>query len=103
MNSMQQYRRTDRLGDQIRVEVVDIIARKLKDPRVGFVTVMSVEVSADLRHAKVYVSILGDEKTQAESMKGVNSATGFVRGEIGRRLKIKFTPDRGFRQDNSLA
>ena len=102
MNSMQQYRRTDRLGDQIRVEVADIIARKLKDPRVGFVTVMSVEVSADLRHAKVYVSILGDEKTQAEAMKGLNSATGFVRGEIGRRIKIKFTPDIVFRQDHSL-
>lgn len=102
MNSMQQYRRTDRLGDQIRAEVADIIAKKLKDPRVGFVTVMSVDVSADLRHAKVYVSILGDEKTQTESMKGLNSATGFVRGEIGRRIKIKFTPDIVFRLDNSL-
>ena len=99
---MQQYRRTDRLGDQIRAEIADIIAKKLKDPRVGFVTVTSVDVSADLRHAKVYVSILGDEKTQTETMKGLNSASGFVRGEIGRRIKIKFTPDIVFRQDNSL-
>jgi len=99
---MQQYRRTDRLGDQIRAEIADIIAKKLKDPRVGFVTVTSVDVSADLRHAKVYVSILGDEKTQTETMKGLNSASGFVRGEIGRRIKIKFTPDIVFRLDSSL-
>ncbi len=99
---MQQYRRIDRLGDQIREEIADIIARKLKDPRVGFVTVTAVYVSEDLRHAKVFVSIYGDEKTQAETMKGLNSAAGFVRGEIGRRIKIKFTPDIVFKQDTSL-
>ncbi|MCC6544287.1 MAG: 30S ribosome-binding factor RbfA [Nitrospirae bacterium] len=99
---MQQYKRTDRIGDQIRAEIADIIARKLKDPRVGFVTVTSVDVSDDLRHAKVYISILGDEKTQVETMKGLNSASGYVRGEIGRRIKIKFTPDIVFRLDNSL-
>ena len=99
---MQQYRRIDRLGDQIREEIADIIARKLKDPRVGFVTVTAVYVSEDLRHAKVFVSIYGDEKTQAETMKGLNSAAGFVKGEIGRRIKIKFTPDIVFKQDTSL-
>lgn len=99
---MQQYRRIDRLGDQIREEIADIIARKLKDPRVGFVTVTAVYVSEDLRHAKVFVSIYGDETTQAETMKGLNSAAGFVKGEIGRRIKIKFTPDIVFKQDTSL-
>ncbi|MCC7202508.1 MAG: 30S ribosome-binding factor RbfA [Nitrospirae bacterium] len=99
---MHQYKRTDRLGDQIRAEVADIIARKIKDPRIGFVTVTSVDVSEDLRHAKVSVSVYGDEKTQAETMKGLNSAAGFVKGEIGRRIKIKFTPDIIFRLDSSL-
>ncbi len=99
---MHQYKRTDRLGDQIRAEIADIIARKLKDPRVGFVTVTSVDVSEDLRHAKVFVSVYGDEKTQAETMKGLNSASGFVKGELGRRIRIKFTPDIVFRLDDSL-
>ncbi len=99
---MHQYKRTDRLGDQIRAEIADIIARKIKDPRIGFVTVTSVDVSEDLRHAKVFVSVYGDEKTQTETMKGLNSAAGFVKGELGRRIKIKFTPDIIFSLDRSL-
>lgn len=99
---MHQYKRTDRIGDQIRGEIADIIVRRLKDPRVGFVTVTSVEVSEDLRHAKVFVSILGDEKTQSETMKGLKSAAGFIRGEIGRRIRIKFTPEIIFKLDKSI-
>lgn len=99
---MHQYRRTDRIGDQIRSEIADIIVRRLKDPRVGFVTVTSVEVSEDLRHAKVFVSILGDEKTQSETMNGLKSAAGFIRGEIGRRIRIKFNPEIIFKLDKSI-
>ena len=96
------YKRTDRIGDQIRSEIADIIARRLNDPRIGFVTVTAVEVSEDLRHAKVFVSVYGDEKAKDQTMKGLKSASGLIKGEIGHRLKIKFTPDISFRLDTSL-
>lgn len=96
------FKRIERIGDQIRCEISDIIAKRLNDPRIGFVTVTSVEVSEDLRHARVFVSIFGDEKTKAETMKGLKSAAGFIKGEVGHRLTIKFTPDLSFRLDESL-
>lgn len=96
------YKRIERIGDQIRGEVSDIIARRLNDPRIGFVTVTAVEVSEDLRHAKVFVSVYGDDKVKIQTMKGLKSASGFIRGEIGHRLKIKFTPEIIFKLDTSL-
>ncbi len=96
------YKRTDRIGDQIRGEIADIIARRLNDPRIGFVTVTAVEVSEDLRHAKVFVSVYGDEKVKIQTMKGLKSASGLIRGEVGHRLKIRFTPEIAFRLDTSI-
>ncbi|MBI5193100.1 MAG: 30S ribosome-binding factor RbfA [Nitrospirae bacterium] len=96
------FKRIERIGDQIRVEVSDIIARRLHDPRVGFVTVTAVEVSEDLRHAKVFVSVFGDDRTKEETMKGLKSAAGFIKGEVGHRITLKFTPDLHFRLDESL-
>ena len=96
------YKRVERIGDQIRVEISDIIARRLNDPRVGFVTVTAVEVSEDLRHAKVFVSVFGDDSTKEETMKGLKSAAGFIKGEVGHRITLKFTPDLHFRLDESL-
>lgn len=95
-------KRTERIGDQIRGEISDIIVRRLNDPRIGFVTITAVEVSEDLRHAKVFVSVYGDEKARVQTMKGLHSASGFVRGEIGHRLKIKFTPEIVFKLDTSM-
>lgn len=96
------YKRTERIGDQIKSEVSDIIARRLNDPRIGFVTVTAVEVSEDLRHAKVFVSVYGDEKVKDQTMKGLKSAAGFIRGEVGHRLSIKFTPEIVFNLDRSM-
>ncbi len=96
------FKRIDRIGDQIRVEISDIIARRLNDPRIGFVTVTSVEVSEDLRHAKVFVSVFGDDRTKAETMQGLKSASGFIKGEVGHRLTMKFTPKLMFLLDESL-
>lgn len=95
-------KRTERVGDQIRSEISDIIARRLNDPRIGFVTVTAVEVSEDLRHAKVFVSVYGDDKVKIQTMKGLKSASGFIRGEIGHRLRIKFTPEIVFKLDTSM-
>ena len=96
------YKRIDRIGDQIRVEISDIIARRLNDPRIGFVTITAVEVSEDLRHARVFVSVYGDEKVKIQTMKGLDSASGFIRGEVGHRLRIKFIPDITFKLDTSM-
>lgn len=95
-------KRTERVGDQIRSEISDIITRRLNDPRIGFVTVTAVEVSEDLRHAKVFVSVYGDDKAKIQTMKGLKSASGFIRGEIGHRLRIKFTPEIVFKLDTSM-
>lgn len=96
------HRRTERIGGQIRIEIADIIARRLNDPRIGFVTVTAVEVSEDLRHAKVFVSVYGDEEAKTQTMKGLESASGLIRGEIGHRLRIKFTPEIIFKLDTSM-
>lgn len=92
-------RRQERLADLIRGEVAEMIARDLKDPRIGFTTVTRVEVSADLRHARVLVSVLGNEEVQQASLEGLSSAAGYVRHEIGRRLRLRRTPELIFALD----
>ncbi len=83
-------------------EIADILMRKMKDPRVsrGFVTVTGVEVSDDLRNAKVFVSILGGDKE--ETLKGLTSASPFIRSELGRRMRMRFVPEIIFRYDESV-
>ena len=74
----------------------------LKDPRIGFVTVTDVEMTGDLRSAKIFVSIMGDEQQIKNSLDGLQSALGFIRREIGQRIKIRFTPEISFALDTSL-
>ena len=97
-----EFKRADRVAEEIRAELADIVLRKLKDPRVGFVTFTRVELTDDLRHAKVFFSLLGDEAAKKESLKGLRSATHFIRGEIGRRLKLRCTPEIAFIIDESM-
>lgn len=99
---MQNYKRSDRLGDLIRKEISDILLRQIKDPRVGFCTIVRVDVSDDLRYAKVHVSIMGSESQQKSTLKGLKSASGFIRREIGRRVKIRHTPEVVFMLDESV-
>jgi ribosome-binding factor A len=99
---MLHYSRADRLGDLMQREVSDILYRRTKDPRIGFCTIMRVDVSKDLRHAKVYVSIMGTEDQQKSTLAGLKSATGFIRREIGRRIALRHTPEIVFRLDKSV-
>jgi ribosome-binding factor A len=95
-------KRSERVGDLIKREIGEIIERRLKDPRIGFATVTAVEVSEDLRHARVFVSVFGDQRVHEETERGLSSAKFFVQGEIGRRLRLKYTPELSFQLDRSL-
>jgi ribosome-binding factor A len=91
--------RTDKvskLARQVLGEAID----SLKDPRVGFATITSVRVSADLRHAVVLVSVMGNKEEQANTMKGLESAKPYLRGELGRQVRMKYTPELHFHQDH---
>jgi ribosome-binding factor A len=81
-------------------EIADILMRKIKDPRIGFVTVTDVDVSDDLKNAKVFVSIYGDNKE--ETLKGLKSAAPFVRVELGRRMRLRVVPEILFRFDGTV-
>jgi ribosome-binding factor A len=95
-------RRTDRVAEEIREEVARIIARELKDPRVGFVTVTRVDVTPDLHVARVHVGVLGDEAQRQKSMGGLKRAGGYVRRALGQRLRLRFTPEVLFLYDEGL-
>jgi ribosome-binding factor A len=95
--------RTDQVGGQVRQEIMDIIQRDLKDPRIGFVSITAVRMSPDLRSARVRVSVLGDEEQQRQTLSGLNSAKGMIRHELGRRLEnLRFSPDLHFELDPSI-
>lgn len=94
--------RVEKIQELIKQETSEIIMRELKDPRIGFVTVTEVDVSSDLRNAKLYVSILGSDKQIEETWKGLNSSLGFIRREIAHRIRLKFIPDIKFLMDTSL-
>jgi ribosome-binding factor A len=89
-------RRADRLGHEIRVELAELISREVKDPRIGFTTVTHVELTADLHHARVFVSVLGSKEEQDSSIEGLSSAAGFLRHEIGHRLALRRVPELAF-------
>ncbi|KKI92611.1 ribosome-binding factor A [Bacillus sp. SA1-12] len=94
--------RANRVGEQMKKELGDIIGRKIKDPRIGFVTVTDVNVSGDLQIAKVYISVLGDEEQRQNTLKGLAKAKGFIRSEIGQRIRLRKTPEIQFEFDESI-
>lgn len=94
--------RAKRVAEAIRSEVADILAREMKDPRLGFATVTDVEVSGDLRHVKIFVSVMGDETQVSDTMAALESAQGFIRSEIGKRIRLRYTPEITFRHDTSI-
>lgn len=93
--------RQQKVGDLLRVEISDIVRMKMRDPRLGFLTVMGVEISRDLRHASVYVSVLGEEKDGSTALAILNRASGFVRSELGGRIGLRYTPELLFKIDRS--
>jgi ribosome-binding factor A len=94
-------KRIERLNDQIRMEIADILMTRVKDPRVGFVTVTAVETSPDLRNARIFVTIMAEGDALDKSLEGLRKAAAFIRSELGRRLHIRFIPELFFEVDHS--
>jgi len=97
-----QGKRLDRVNQLIKEEVSTLLQRELKDPRLGFVTVTEVETAKDLRVAKVFVSVLGDERQWTASLAALASARGFVRNWLRQHLDLRVTPEIDFRPDHSM-
>ena len=93
--------RIRRVNEAVREVLSEAITTELKDPRVGFVTVTAVDTSPDLRHANVFVSVLGDEKQRAESLAGLSSSHGYLQGRVALKLRLKHTPQLDFVYDPS--
>ncbi|MEK6684192.1 MAG: 30S ribosome-binding factor RbfA [Nitrospirota bacterium] len=96
---MAEYKRSSRVGDQIRMEIAETLMTRVKDPRIGFVTVTAVDVSDDLRNAKVFVSVLGSDV--GRTFEGLDAARSFIRSELGRRLNLRFVPELSFHEDRT--
>ncbi|HEY4554549.1 MAG TPA: 30S ribosome-binding factor RbfA [Bacillaceae bacterium] len=94
--------RANRVGEQMKKEMGEIITRKIKDPRIGFVTVTDVQVTGDLQQATVYISVLGDDEQKENTLKGLAKAKGFIRSEIGQRIRLRKTPEISFEFDESI-
>jgi ribosome-binding factor A len=94
--------RRERVAEQMRQELSDVIQREIRDPRKGWVTVTRVEMSPDLHYAKVFVSVYGDEEAQQVTMKVLTRAASFIRGVIGRRVRLRQTPELRFFLDDSI-
>jgi ribosome-binding factor A len=93
--------RMRRVDEAMREVLSDVLTHELKDPRVGFVTVTDVKTSPDLRHARVYVSVLGDPEAVEASLEGLRSAHGFLQGRVGSELRLKNTPALQFVHDDT--
>lgn len=94
--------RVEKVQEFIKQEVSKIILNELKDPRVGFVTVTRVEATGDLRHAKIYVSLMGSDEQKVKTWEGLNKSIGFLRSEIGKRIKMRFAPELTLALDETL-
>ena len=97
MNSQRQ----ERLNSQFKEELAELL-RKVKDPRIGFVSLTDVEVTPDLKQARVYVSVFGDEAARSATMAGLRSATGFLKSELARRVRLRQLPEIEWRYDDSI-
>jgi ribosome-binding factor A len=94
--------RTDRLDSQIQQELMDLLQREMKDPRVGFATITRVETARDLGHARVWVSVYGTDEDQARSLDALRDAAPWLRRRLGERLQIRHVPQLSVRRDESI-
>ena len=100
---MSEGKRSEKVADVIRKEISEMILLKtIKDPRIGFLTITRVLVSDDCRMARVYFSVMGDTDERDRSLEGLNSARGYIRKELGRRMSLRYTPDIIFQFDPSI-
>ena len=102
MPANKSFSRRDRVVEQIRREVADLVATELKDPRVGMISITDVEVTPDYAHAKIYFSSLAGSARVEEILAGLQKASGFLRRELGRRIRLHQTPQLHFVFDHSL-
>lgn len=96
------YKRSDKVAEAIHELVSGLLVKGLKDPRIGFVTITGVKVSDDIRHATIYYTVMGDEDARKSSLVGLKSAVGFIRKELGRELRLRFSPELVFKYDDSI-
>ncbi|MBD2870693.1 30S ribosome-binding factor RbfA [Paenibacillus arenilitoris] len=94
--------RVGRVGEQIKKELSQIIQTELKDPRIGFITVTGVEATSDLSQAKVFLSVLGSEEQKEATLKALANGTGYIRSELGKRMRLRHTPELIFKFDSSI-
>ncbi|CAN5123530.1 30S ribosome-binding factor RbfA [soil metagenome] len=99
---MPRFRRTDRLNEQFRQELSLLIREQVRDPRVGMATITAVQTSPELDHARVYLSVLGDDDARSEAVVGLQSAAAFLRGQLGKRLRLRRVPELHFELDRVL-
>jgi len=99
---MREFKRSQRVSDLIHHEVSNILLMEITDPRVEMVTVTGVKVSDDLGHAIIFYSVIGDDDRWSEVKKGLASSKGYIKRELGRRLKMKYIPDIKFYEDRTL-
>lgn len=95
-------RRTRQVGEFLKEELTDIIRREVKDPRIGFMSLTNVEMSPDLRSARVFVSVLGTDEERAATLAALRSASGFIRHHLKPRLRMRQIPELDFRDDRSM-
>jgi ribosome-binding factor A len=95
-------KRSERVADLVRKEISEMLVKSIKDPRIGFVTITQVRVTEDCRVARIYYSVVGGSAEREESLKGLNSAKGYIRRELGHRMKMKYTPELLFQFDRSI-
>jgi ribosome-binding factor A len=94
-------RRVERVGEAMRDVIAELLAREIKDPRIGMITLVGVDVSPDLRHARIHFGCLGDEEARRRSLAGLQSAAGFMRGQLARRLRLRYAPELTFVPDTT--
>jgi ribosome-binding factor A len=97
-----QHLRRDRVGDQVKREIAHLIQFELKDPGIGFVTITDVSMSLDLKHARVFYTVLGDEDCKNKTASALKRARGFIQRTVGKRLQLRYTPEISFDFDTSV-
>lgn len=102
ISNMLPYKRSEQLERSLIREINNIIYRKINDPRIKFVTITRIKVSSDLKYADIFVTIYNDESQQKKALKGLKNATKFIRGELGKDLKMRYVPNIKFKIDEDL-
>ena len=95
-------RRAKRVGELMKKEISDIIQRSIKNPHLGFITVTEVELTNDLRYARVFVSVYGEDKDNSRTFKSLRRASGFIRSQLSKRIRLRYFPELEFLWDSSI-